>query len=208
MDDMMWFLLGLMNGKGGKVKPLSVTENGTYNVSDVEKAEGYVGYCPVTVDVPDRYQEGYDKGHDDGVKSVAISPLTVTANGTYSAADYSCNGFDPVNVNVPCHYEFRQESPEEVKPGQNPYDALAADQPVEHPDDGPALRRPGGEPVDPSDAAAGFRITRRAVLNVHRHIVKHALLQKRLEHGTQQRDGKKVPEEQYRIGIHLFFHPS
>ncbi|UKI15907.1 MAG: hypothetical protein L6V87_09405 [Ruminococcus sp.] len=56
MDDMMWFLLGLANG-GGKVKSLSVTENGTYNVSDTEKAEGYVGYCPVTVDVPDRYQE-------------------------------------------------------------------------------------------------------------------------------------------------------
>ena len=30
MDDMMWFLLGLVN-EGGKVKPLSVTENGTYN---------------------------------------------------------------------------------------------------------------------------------------------------------------------------------
>lgn len=40
-------------------------------------------------------------------------------------------------------YEFRQESPEEVKPGQNPYDALAADQPVEHPDDGGARRKPG-----------------------------------------------------------------
>ena len=51
MDDMMWLLLGLMNG-GGKVKPLSVTENGTYNVSEEEKAEGYEGYCPVTVDVP------------------------------------------------------------------------------------------------------------------------------------------------------------
>lgn len=94
MDDMMWFLLGLVN-EGGKVKPLSVTENGTYNVSDAEKAEGYVGFAPVTVDVPDRYQEGYDKGHDDGVKSVVISPLTVTANGTYSAADYSCNGIRP-----------------------------------------------------------------------------------------------------------------
>lgn len=40
MDDMMWFLLGLANGKGGKVKPLSVTENGTYNVSDVERLRG------------------------------------------------------------------------------------------------------------------------------------------------------------------------
>ncbi len=96
MDDMMWYLLGLANGKGGKVKPITITENGVYNAP-----EGYTGYCPVTVDVPDRYQEGYDKGHDDGVKSVVISPLTVTANGTYSAADYSCNGFDPVNVNVP-----------------------------------------------------------------------------------------------------------
>lgn len=37
---------------GGKVKPLSITENGTYNVSEEEKAEGYVGFAPVTVDVP------------------------------------------------------------------------------------------------------------------------------------------------------------
>lgn len=98
---------------GGKVKPLSVTENGTYNVSEEEKAEGYVGFAPVTVDVPDRYQEGYDKGHDDGVKSVVISPLTVTANGTYSAADYSCNGFDPVNVNVPDRYQEGYEDGQE-----------------------------------------------------------------------------------------------
>ena len=37
---------------GGKVKPITITENGTYNVSDAEKAEGYVGFGPVTVDVP------------------------------------------------------------------------------------------------------------------------------------------------------------
>ena len=37
---------------GGKVKPITITENGTYNVSDAEKAEGYVGFAPVTVDVP------------------------------------------------------------------------------------------------------------------------------------------------------------
>ena len=36
---------------GGKVKPITITENGTYNVSDAEKAEGYVGFAPVTVDV-------------------------------------------------------------------------------------------------------------------------------------------------------------
>lgn len=37
---------------GGKAKPITITENGTYNVSDAEKAEGYVGFAPVTVDVP------------------------------------------------------------------------------------------------------------------------------------------------------------
>lgn len=63
--------------------------------------------------MPDRYQEGYDKGHDDGVKSVVISPLTVTANGTYSAADYSCNGFDPVDVNVPDRYQEGYEDGQE-----------------------------------------------------------------------------------------------
>ena len=103
----------MSGGKGGKVKPITITENGTYNVSDAEKAEGYVGFAPVTVDVPDRYQEGYDKGHDDGVKSVVISPLTVIANGTYSAADYSCNGFDPVNVNVPDRYQEGYEDGQE-----------------------------------------------------------------------------------------------
>ena len=30
MDDMMWFLLGLAN-EGGKVKPITITENGVYN---------------------------------------------------------------------------------------------------------------------------------------------------------------------------------
>lgn len=103
----------ISGGEGGKAKPITITENGTYNVSDAEKAEGYVGFEPVTVDVPDRYQEGYDKGHDDGVKSVVISPLTVTANGTYSAADYSCNGFDPVNVNVPDRYQEGYEDGQE-----------------------------------------------------------------------------------------------
>lgn len=47
---------------GGKVKPLSVTENGAYNVSETEKAEGYVGFAPVMVDVP---QQGGGKSLAD-----------------------------------------------------------------------------------------------------------------------------------------------
>lgn len=83
MDDMMWYLMGLMNGRGGKPKPLSVTENGTYNVSEAEKAEGYVGFAPVTVDVK---------------TTAVIQPLSVSEPGVYNASEYGCDGFDPVNV--------------------------------------------------------------------------------------------------------------
>ena len=44
-------LAGGGSSGGGKVKPITITENGTYNVSDAEKAEGYVGFAPVMVDV-------------------------------------------------------------------------------------------------------------------------------------------------------------
>ena len=88
-------------GEGGKATEKTITENGRYTITDTEKSEGYVGYSPVNVNVPDRYDEGFA----DGVRSVAISPLTVTANGTYHAADYGCDGFDPVNVNVPDRYD-------------------------------------------------------------------------------------------------------
>ena len=77
-------------GTGGKAKAKTVTKNGVYAITDEEKSEGYVGYSPVTVDVP---------------TGANIIPLTVTANGTYHAADYGCNGFDPVNVNVPDRYD-------------------------------------------------------------------------------------------------------
>ena len=78
MDDMMWYLLGLANGKGGKVKPITITENGVYNAP-----EGYVGLGPVTVDVQ---------------AAANIQPLTVVEPGVYNASDYGCDGFDPVNV--------------------------------------------------------------------------------------------------------------
>ena len=94
------------------IQPLSVTENGTYTVP-----EGVDGYGPINVAVPDRYQEGYDKGktdgekdgydsgYADGVNSVVIKPLTVTENKTYNASDYECSGFNPVNGNVPDKYQ-------------------------------------------------------------------------------------------------------
>lgn len=71
------------SGSGGKVKPITITENGTYNVSEEEKAEGYVGYCPVTVDVK---------------TTAVIQPLSVSEPSVYNASEYGCDGFDPVVV--------------------------------------------------------------------------------------------------------------
>lgn len=100
------------SSKDPVIRPLSVTANGTYTVP-----EGVDGYSPVNVGIPDRYQEGYDKGktdgekegydngYADGVNSVVIKPLTVTENKTYNASDYECSGFNPVNGNVPDKYQ-------------------------------------------------------------------------------------------------------
>lgn len=113
-----------MGGTGGKAKAKTITKNGVYAITDEEKSEGYVGYSPVNVNVPDRYDEGFA----DGVKSVAINSLTVTANGTYHAADYGCDGFDPVNVNVPDRYDEGykdgQENGKYTFPDDTPYEDI------------------------------------------------------------------------------------
>ena len=72
-----------MGGTGGKAKAKTITKNGVYAITDEEKSEGYVGYSPLNVNVP---------------TGANIIPLTVIEPGTYNAADYGCDGFDPVNV--------------------------------------------------------------------------------------------------------------
>ena len=72
-----------MGGTGGKAKAKTITKNGAYAITDEEKSEGYVGYSPLNVNVP---------------TGANIIPLTVIEPGTYNAADYGCDGFDPVNV--------------------------------------------------------------------------------------------------------------
>lgn len=87
----------MMSGGSCVIKPLEITKNGVYNAP-----MGVDGYTPVTVSVPDRYQEGYSQGYSDGEAAVKakIQSKTITANGTYSAADDGLDGFDPVIVNV------------------------------------------------------------------------------------------------------------
>lgn len=100
---------------GGNVIPKTITKNGAYTVTEEEQAAGYVGYNPVyvsvapnltTVSIAENGEYGPPPGYDGYSKvtvnvpseTATIIPLTVTEPGVYNAADYGCDGFDPVNV--------------------------------------------------------------------------------------------------------------
>lgn len=100
----------MMSDGSANIQSLTVTENGAYNAP-----VGVNGYNPVLVNVSDRYEEGYQEGVEDGKNSFTILPLSVTKNGTYTAADYSCNGFDPVNVSVPTKEKELQDLEDYIK---------------------------------------------------------------------------------------------
>ena len=48
---------------------------------------------------------GYLLGLEEGGGSANIQPLSVTENKEYNAANYGCDGFNPVDVNVPDRYD-------------------------------------------------------------------------------------------------------
>lgn len=66
-------------GDEQKLTTITISKNGEY-----KPPTGFVGFEKVTVNVP--------------TAEANIIPLTVTEPGTYNAADYGCDGFDPVNV--------------------------------------------------------------------------------------------------------------
>lgn len=106
----------MMSGGSKVIQALSVTEYGTYSI---DAPDGVDGYNPVNIQLPDRYdegyQDGYSKGHDDGYSEgyadgesavkAKIQSKTITENGIYYAADDGVDGFDPVNVQVPDKYQ-------------------------------------------------------------------------------------------------------
>ena len=74
--------VGMLLGGGSKqpnLTTIGISENGTY-----KPPTGFVGFSEVTVNVPS--------------ETANIQALTVTEPATYYAADYGCDGFDPVNV--------------------------------------------------------------------------------------------------------------
>lgn len=109
----------MMNNSGGvsgKVKPISITKNGDYALSDDDKEAGYIGYTPAHVNVTDfdkqsvTFTKNGSYRIDSPIKyawnpiivnvdtNPVINSLSVSEPGTYHAYSYSCNGFDPVIV--------------------------------------------------------------------------------------------------------------
>lgn len=88
----------MMDSKKTVIKSISITENGTYSPPD-----GVDGYSPVSVSVPDRYNEGYEAGKADFYAK--IKSKTITENGTYDATSEDLKAYNPVTVNVPDRYD-------------------------------------------------------------------------------------------------------
>lgn len=75
------------NQQKAKMVATAITENGEYGRPD--------GYSAVTVNVPDRYDEGFTDG--EAYQKSLLAEVVFTENGTY-ARD---NGYSAVTVNVP-----------------------------------------------------------------------------------------------------------
>lgn len=109
-------MMGNSGGVSGKVKPISITKNGDYALSDDDKEAGYIGYTPAHVNVTDfdkqsvTFTKNGSYRIDSPIKyawnpiivnvdtNPVINSLSVSEPGTYHAYNYSCNGFDPVIV--------------------------------------------------------------------------------------------------------------
>ena len=113
-----------VNVSGGEVDVKTITENGTYVAED----DDLYGYSQVDVDVP-TYEDEIEAIKDvieeetgerpedpedviDAIEEAyathQITPLSVTANGTYTASG-NVDGYSPVTVNVPTYEDEYRE---------------------------------------------------------------------------------------------------
>ena len=115
-DEAAMIMMNNSGGVSGKVKPISITKNGDYALSDDDKEAGYIGYTPAHVNVTDfdkqsvTFTKNGSYRIDSPIKyawnpiivnintNPVINSLSVSEPGTYHAYSYSCNGFDPVIV--------------------------------------------------------------------------------------------------------------
>ena len=77
-------------GEGGKAKEKTITENGAYAITDEEKAEGYVGYSPINVNVP--------TGGGSSETLIEISKLPTVTSITFGDFEFAIKKRENINA--------------------------------------------------------------------------------------------------------------
>ena len=116
------------NAKEEQEKSLEVTENGNYNI--LPDSGKVLSKATVNVAVPERYNEGYTAGKEDGYNegyeasqaSIKLQTKTTTKNGDV-VADSGYTGLSKVTVNVP----QKEEQEKTVNITQNGTKEVTAD---------------------------------------------------------------------------------
>lgn len=100
------------------IQPLEVTENGEYTAP-----ENVHGFNPVKVDVPLRYEEGYEDGYQASQDSIKLQEKTTTENGEV-VTDEGFTGMSKVIVAVP----IKEEQEKTVEITKNGTTEVVADE--------------------------------------------------------------------------------
>lgn len=116
------------NAKEEQMKSLDVTKNGNYNI--LPDSGKVLSKATVNVAVPERYNEGYTAGKEDGYNegyeasqaSIKLQTKTTTKNGDV-VADSGYTGLSKVTVNVP----QKEEQEKTVNITQNGTKEVTAD---------------------------------------------------------------------------------
>ena len=100
------------------IKPLEITENGNYSAT-----ENVHGFNPVNVNVPLKYEEGYNDGYQASQDSITLQEKTITKNGEYET-DEGFTGMKKVTVAVP----IKEEQEKTVEITKNGTTEVVADE--------------------------------------------------------------------------------
>lgn len=100
------------------IKPLDITENGEYSAP-----ENVHGFNPVNVNVPLKYEEGYNDGYQASQDSITLQEKTITENGEF-VTDEGFTGMSKVTVAVP----IKEEQEKTVEITKNGTTEVVADE--------------------------------------------------------------------------------
>lgn len=100
------------------IKPLEITENGNYSA-----IENVHGFNPVNVNVPLKYEEGYNDGYQASQDSITLQEKTITENGEV-VTDEGFTGMSKVTVAVP----IKEEQEKTVEITKNGTTEVVADE--------------------------------------------------------------------------------